>query len=82
MVMGIRHVTRPSKESSSIPKSILTPEGPHLLANFLRLAGEGEAALLDRVSGSFATGGMAEAAPEAATPNGAAAAAGRTEIVR
>jgi hypothetical protein len=43
---------------------VLTPQGPHLLANFLRLAGEGEAARLDAVTGSFATAGMAEPAPE------------------
>ena len=40
------------------PESVLTPEGPHLLANFLRLAGEGEAALLDQASGSFALAGF------------------------
>jgi hypothetical protein len=39
---------------------VLTPQGPHLLANFLRLAGEGEGDRLDAVSGSFATSGMAE----------------------
>jgi hypothetical protein len=39
---------------------VLTPHGPHLLANFLRLAGEGEAGRLDAVGGSFATAGMAE----------------------
>jgi hypothetical protein len=38
---------------------VLTPDGPHLLANFLRLAGEGEAARLDAATGSFATRGMA-----------------------
>jgi len=42
------------------PESVLTPDGPHLLANFLRQAGEGEASRLDAVSGSFATSGMAE----------------------
>ena len=40
------------------PESVLTPEGPHLLANFLRLAGEGDAAQLDAASGSFATRGL------------------------
>jgi hypothetical protein len=45
------------------PESVLTPDGPHLLANFLRLAGEGEASRLDAVSGSFATRGMAEPVP-------------------
>ena len=50
------------------PESILTPQGPHLLANFLRQAGEGDASRLDAASGSFATAGLAEAsgAPEGA----------------
>jgi hypothetical protein len=43
------------------PESVLTPQGPHLLANFLRLAGEGQAERLDEASGSFATRGMADA---------------------
>jgi hypothetical protein len=47
------------------PESVLTPAGPHLLANFLRLAGEGEAELLDAVSGSFATLGMTSPEPDA-----------------
>ena len=37
------------------------PQGPHLLANFLRQAGEGEASRLDDASGSFATAGLAQA---------------------
>jgi len=60
VVMGLRHVSLPIEGVQFHPESVLTPEGPHLLANFLRLAGEGEAGLLDAVSGSFATGGMAE----------------------
>jgi para-aminobenzoate synthetase component 2 len=60
VVMGLRHVTLPLEGVQFHPESVLTPEGPHLLANFLRLAGEGEAGRLDAVSGSFATGGMAE----------------------
>ena len=85
-VMGIRHVTLPMEGVQFHPESVLTPEGPHLLANFLRLAGEGEAGKLDAVSGSFATRGMAEdqtgvgpgapepptAAGEPAAPAGAA----------
>ena len=42
------------------PESVLTPQGPHLLANFLRQAGEGEASRLDDATGSFATAGLAE----------------------
>jgi hypothetical protein len=58
--MGIRHVALPLEGVQFHPESVLTPEGPHLLANFLRLAGEGEASRLDDVVGSFATAGMAE----------------------
>jgi para-aminobenzoate synthetase component II len=60
VVMGIRHVALPLEGVQFHPESVLTPEGPHLLANFLRQAGEGEASRLDDVSGSFATSGMAE----------------------
>ena len=60
VVMGIRHTTLPLEGVQFHPESVLTPEGPHLLANFLRLAGEGEASLLDAASGSFATAGLAE----------------------
>jgi anthranilate synthase/aminodeoxychorismate synthase-like glutamine amidotransferase len=60
VVMGIRHVSLPLEGVQFHPESVLTPDGPHLLANFLRRAGEGEAARLDAASGSFATQGMAE----------------------
>jgi para-aminobenzoate synthetase component 2 len=69
VVMGIRHVALPMEGVQFHPESVLTPEGPHLLANFLRLAGEGEAGRLDAASGSFATRGMTE-------PTEVAAAAG------
>jgi anthranilate synthase/aminodeoxychorismate synthase-like glutamine amidotransferase len=59
VIMGIRHVALPMEGVQFHPESVLTPEGPHLLANFLRLAGEGEASRLDAVSGTFATSGMA-----------------------
>jgi anthranilate synthase/aminodeoxychorismate synthase-like glutamine amidotransferase len=58
VVMGIRHVSLPLEGVQFHPESVLTPQGPHLLANFLRLAGEGEASLLDDASGSFATAGL------------------------
>ncbi len=59
VVMGIRHVALPLEGVQFHPESVLTPEGPHLLANFLRQAGEGEAGRLDAASGSFATAGLA-----------------------
>ena len=90
VVMGIRHLSAPIEGVQFHPESVLTPEGPHLLANFLRLAGEGEASLLDRASGSFALAGFATEPSAAPTrpdrpiePRTAAAAgAGRAEIVR
>ena len=60
VIMGIRHVALPMEGVQFHPESVLTPEGPHLLANFLRLAGEGEASLLDDRTGSFATAGLGE----------------------
>jgi anthranilate synthase/aminodeoxychorismate synthase-like glutamine amidotransferase len=66
VMMGVRHTTLPMEGVQFHPESVLTPEGPHLLANFLRLAGEGEAGRLDAVSGSFATRGMDEAEDAAA----------------
>ena len=60
VLMGVRHVSLPMEGVQFHPESVLTPEGPHLLANFLRLAGEGEAALLDAAAGSFATKGLDE----------------------
>jgi len=60
VVMGLRHTALRMEGVQFHPESVLTPEGPHLLANFLRLAGEGEADRLDAAAGSFATRGMAE----------------------
>jgi anthranilate synthase/aminodeoxychorismate synthase-like glutamine amidotransferase len=68
VVMGLRHRTLPMEGVQFHPESVLTPDGPHLLANFLRLAGEGEASRLDAVSGSFATRGMTEREPGPAEP--------------
>jgi anthranilate synthase/aminodeoxychorismate synthase-like glutamine amidotransferase len=66
VVMGIRHRTLPLEGVQFHPESVLTPDGPHLLANFLRQASEGEAARLDAAVGSFATRGMD--VPEAHDP--------------
>jgi para-aminobenzoate synthetase component 2 len=76
VVMGLRHRTLPMEGVQFHPESVLTPAGPHLLANFLRLAGEGKAERLDAVVGSFATRGMTspepDAPPDPADPVGAA----------
>ena len=63
VVMGIRHVALPLEGVQFHPESVLTPQGPHLLANFLRQAGEGEASRLDAATGSFATAGLADDEP-------------------
>ncbi len=63
VIMGIRHFSLPLEGVQFHPESVLTPEGPHLLANFLRQSGEGDASRLDGASGSFATAGLAEPAP-------------------
>jgi anthranilate synthase/aminodeoxychorismate synthase-like glutamine amidotransferase len=60
VVMGLRHESLPMEGVQFHPESVLTPAGPHLLANFLRQAGEGEATRLDAATGSFATAGMSE----------------------
>ena len=59
-VMGVRHRALRIEGVQFHPESVLTPQGPHLLATFLRQAGEGEASRLDAASGSFATAGIAE----------------------
>jgi hypothetical protein len=77
VVMGIRHIALPLEGVQFHPESVLTPQGPHLLANFLRQAGEGEAGLLDAATGSFATAGIEEepaASALAATAGGSPAA--------
>ena len=68
VVMGIRHVRLPLEGVQFHPESVLTPDGPHLLANFLRLAGEGDAGRLDAAVGSFATRGMRPEATEGGDP--------------
>jgi anthranilate synthase/aminodeoxychorismate synthase-like glutamine amidotransferase len=73
VLMGVRHATLPLEGVQFHPESVLTPEGPHLLANFLRLAGEGDAAQLDAASGSFATRGLDDADEVGAGPAAAGA---------
>ena len=63
VVMGIRHRSAPAEGVQFHPESVLTPHGPHVLANFLRLAGEGEAGRLDAATGSFAVHGLDQEAP-------------------
>jgi len=63
VVMGIRHLHAPVEGVQFHPESVLTPEGPHLLANFLRLCAEGDGILLDQVSGSFALAGFGQGTP-------------------
>jgi anthranilate synthase/aminodeoxychorismate synthase-like glutamine amidotransferase len=76
VVMGLRHRSLPIEGVQFHPESVLTPDGPHLLANFLRLAGEGEASRLDAATGSFATRGIAEEPAVAGAVAGAAAGSG------
>jgi para-aminobenzoate synthetase component 2 len=80
VVMGIRHRNAPVEGVQFHPESVLTPQGPHLLANFLRLAGEGEGLLLDQVSGTFALAGFVD--PDGAVVDSMAAGAVHGEAAR
>jgi para-aminobenzoate synthetase component 2 len=61
VVMGIRHRRLPLEGVQFHPESVLTPEGPRILANFLRLAAEGDPDVLDAgVGGGFARHGLAQ----------------------
>ncbi len=89
VVMAVRHRSLPLEGVQFHPESVLTPEGPRLLANFLRMAGEGDPAILDEAATtSFATRGFAgrsEARAAAAEGVGVAAATAprlrdRTEV--
>ncbi len=59
VVMAMRHRRLPLEGVQFHPESVLTPDGPRLLANFLRLAGEGDPTVLeDAASSSFALRGL------------------------
>ncbi len=62
VVMAMRHRTLPLEGVQFHPESVLTPAGPRILANFLRLTGQGDAAVLDEAAATgFATHGLAAA---------------------
>jgi para-aminobenzoate synthetase component II len=59
VVMAVRHRDLPLEGVQFHPESVLTPEGPRVLANFLRRTGEGDPALLEAGLGTEAGGGFA-----------------------
>ena len=54
VIMGVRHRRLPHEGVQFHPESVLTPDGPHLLGNFLRRVGEGDPAALGAGSGPAA----------------------------
>jgi len=75
VLMGVRHSALPLEGVQFHPESVLTPEGPRLLASFLRLAREADPELLLAVGDGFATQGLVDRGD--ASPAAAAAAAAR-----
>ena len=60
VVMAMRHRTLPLEGVQFHPESVLTPEGPRILANFLRRTGQGHADVLYAAAETgFATHGLA-----------------------
>ena len=47
VIMGVRHRRLPLEGVQFHPESVLTPDGPHLLGNFLRRVGEGDPGILE-----------------------------------
>ena len=61
VIMAMRHRALPLEGVQFHPESVLTPDGPRLLANFLRQVGEGSAAVLEAAGdGSFAIRGLGQ----------------------
>ena len=61
VIMAMRHKGLPIEGVQFHPESVLTPDGPHLLANFLRLTGQGSAGILEGEDGvGFATRGLVQ----------------------
>jgi anthranilate synthase/aminodeoxychorismate synthase-like glutamine amidotransferase len=59
VVMAARHATLSLEGVQVHPESVLTPDGPRVLANFLRRTGDGDPNVLDAgVAGGFARHGL------------------------
>jgi para-aminobenzoate synthetase component 2 len=62
VIMAMRHRTLPLEGVQFHPESVLTPDGPRILGNFLRRIGEGHAEVLESAeSVGFATRGLVTA---------------------
>ena len=59
VIMAMRHRSLPLEGVQFHPESVLTPDGPRILANFLRRIGEGSASVLESADATgFATRGL------------------------
>ncbi len=62
VIMAMRHRSLPLEGVQFHPESVLTPDGPRILANFLRRIGEGTAGILETEEATgFATRGLVAA---------------------